>query len=295
MKKATLLICAFITFVSFICVSAREDSNKFKDYVCVVDNQSEASVFTCTNIKNNESFTQEVPPLVELEITRKMQASGVQVVSYESYFEKTLMGTMNDFLSAGDPLAGGCFERIGYETNEFNRLPENHETIARIRELASVLKEAGVCNMPVKSANYLGVDIRNADDVLAQFLCISNSESTFGRDNIGQGGRGPWGIHPMHNLSNGVCYPSQAVVRDSSGKETKRNNDYLNRNVRLDNAKCALELYSAKGFRDWGTTNKWGSNRHCSKRVRDRLNFKKYLGELACCTQACKARVTNSI
>jgi hypothetical protein len=152
----------------------------------------------------------------------------------------------------------------------------------------------GVCQVKPEKENYQGIDIRTPDDLLEHFLCISNSESRFGQTNIGMGGRGPWGIHPMHNSARGkICYGLQSVVRSGS-REIKKNEAYKNPKVIRDNAACALRLYQmngpGNGFKPWGTGSAWGSNRHCSKATRKKFQFGKYLGALSCCSEECKRK-----
>lgn len=281
------------------------------DGFCYIDDESEESnVFYCKENQKGTTFVQRVDPLLSHEAQLGLEETGVRFITKEEFSwlvtPEELLKMMGEGPN-GEMLA--CFERVYYRTNEFNRLRTNDATIQRVIKLARALQEAGVCDLPVKKQNFNSIGIENSQDVLHHFLCISNSESVFGRENIGQGGRGPWGIHPMHNQKagtrafvdgrtvtlrrNGVCYPSRAVVRDANGAEIKQNSAYHDEAVILDNAKCAMTLYREKGFTDWGRTNVWGSNRHCSANTRDRLEFFKHIGALGCCTQECRQRYTD--
>lgn len=268
-----------------------------KNLYCTVDASGELSVFYCADGNTKEEYIHSVDPLLEREIIQGMKEENIDVVDSVEYFKRNFKHEMEGVSKLGIPPVA-CFERVGYKTSEFTALPQGHKTIMRVQELVSVLKEAGVCSIDVEKESYLGIDIKNNDDVLEHFLCISNNESTFGngRDNIGDGGRGPFGINPIHNDEPGdPCYPGQAVRRDSRGRELKDYKLYLNRVTRLANARCAIELYKRKGFTDWSETRKWGSNRHCDRDKKKRFNFSKYLGAEMCCTSACRAKFEKAI
>lgn len=189
--------------------------------------------------------------------------------------------------------------QVQYTVGEFNSLGSNSPHIARARAVANAMKQAGICRQAIKRDNTgLGLQITNHDQLLQHFLCVSNHESTFGRgvDNIGQGGRGPFGINPIHvRNSGGICDDLTQAVQSDSGTRAQRGARYENATVRRQNAQCALRLYDANGYRDWGTSRtSWGTNRFCSARERGRYNFERNLGEAACCSQACKQRVARA-
>lgn len=286
---------------------------------CFADESGPTTVYHCRDEKNKTSHRFEFEPLeapfFELETSEK----GVEFIDAEEFIRRTTLGDMNSVLNGNLMEPGTCggpeqeFKSY-YKVEEFKRLGVDHPVIQHLRELAQAMHDAGACSVPVRKENFNSIDVRSRDDLLQQFLCISNSESVFGQRNIGMGGRGPWGIHPMHNQKkgsrayvdgkttrlkqNGICYPSQAVVRDADGEEIKINSRYFDEEVIFDNAKCALKLYqregSLGGFSAWGKGKSWGSNRHCSKKTRDRLNFSKYLGKLACCSKECIDKVEQS-
>lgn len=300
MKSITLTILFFLSYSSFA------------EQICVLDESNpDVSIFMCKDLKENATHYQEIVPLLAHEAKLHLEDMGVKMVSFEEFVARV---TPNDLLELqrGNIEEGEvkpCFERVYYRVNEFNGLPDNHATVRRLKTLAKALQEAGVCELPVKRQNFNSINIQSQQDVLHHFLCISNSESVFGSRNIGMGGRGPWGIHPAHNQRkgttafldgktrtlprDGVCYPSKAIVRNNAGQEIKQSSLYEQYDVILDNAKCAMTLYRESGFRDWGTTRAWGSNRHCSKSTRDRLQFFKHIGAAGCCTDACRQRFTD--
>lgn len=280
---------------------------------CFSDESGDTTVYYCRDEKNGTSHRFEFEPLeapfFELETGEK----GVEFIEAEEFIRRTALVDMDSAFNGVMMAPGTCGApperefKSYYRVEEFKRLGSDHPVIEHLRELAKAMHDAGVCEVPVRKENYNSIDVRNRDDLLQQFLCISNSESVFGQRNIGMGGRGPWGIHPMHNQKkgtsayvdgrttrlkhDGLCYPSQAVVRDADGDEIKINSRYFEEDVMKDNAACALKLYqregSLGGFSAWGKGKSWGSNRHCSKKTRDRLNFTKYLGKLACCSKEC--------
>lgn len=174
----------------------------------------------------------------------------------------------------------GDMSTNAYTVSEMQRLRTfDPGGLSRLRILAEVIHEAGICDVNVVRENYLGIDVVNSDDLLQQMLCIANNESTLGRDNGGIGGRGAWGINPMHRT--GICREFPLATRRS-----KDNRHYTSRAARLQNAKCAIKLYKDSALVPWGRTTAWGSNRHCSRSDRERMNFVRLLGErLATCSQ----------
>jgi hypothetical protein len=295
-----------LILVTFLMVSSTfADERPF----CALDETGEASVFYCKDPKSGGTHVQEIHPLMAHEAVVGMGEEGISVISMEEFVARVTMTELEQMGKGPNAEVTECFQKIYYRVNQFNRLPTSDATVQRLIQLATALQQAGVCDLPVKNQNFNSINIQSSQDVLHHFLCISNSESVFGRDNIGQGGRGPWGIHPMHNQPsgtrafvdgrtvtlkrNGQCYPSRAIVRDANGVEIKRSSAYRDEAVILDNAKCAMTLYRQKGFTDWGRTNVWGSNRHCSSTTRNRLEFFKHIGPLGCCTEACRKRFTD--
>lgn len=286
----------------------------------MIDESGEFTVFHCRDDETKTFHKKAVEPILANEFSLFLEEKGVKIVSAEEFLQRTLLENISQLQdgSTEDPSCRFYPEReyrTYYKSKEFNALPANHPAILRLTVLAQAMHDAGVCDIPVRKQNFNSIDVRYSDDLLQQFLCISNSESLFGAENIGMGGRGPWGIHPMHNQKagtmayangtkfklkkNGICYPGQAIVRDSNGAEIKQNSKYFDPKVILDNARCALIMYqtpgSNGGLAPWGTGDKWGSNRHCSKKERDRLKFSKYLGTLSCCSQACKDQIQETI
>ncbi len=262
--------------------------------------------YICKHPKQDHISMHRVPHLLEVQTDKDLQAEGVELIEPMEFVKRVTPEQLDAFATGPNMKLPKCFQQIYYRLDEFNALPSDHPTIVRLTRLAKALHEAGVCNLDVVKQNFNDINIRIPEDVLHQFLCIANSESVFGRDNIGIGGRGPFGIHPMHNQpkgtwatvgrtptkleKDGLCYPSQAVVRDQKGDEIEDNTAYYDSKVILDNAKCAVKLYqnNKNGFKDWGTTKAWGSNRHCSGKTRNDLQFFKHLKELGCCTKICR-------
>ncbi len=298
----------FLVFRAICPTPVQAEESKF---FCMIDTTTPLSVFHCRDEAHNSLHKRAVRPLEEVAFTHFLESKGVEIVSSEEYLKRTLLKNISQLIEG--PLERlPCGTEYEYRTysrsKEFNALTPNHPTIKNLKVLAEALHSAGVCDTPVREENFNSIGIHNSDDLIKHFLCISNSESVFGTENIGQGGRGPWGIHPMHNQKadsiayvsgqqillkkDGLCHPSQSVVRDENGNEIKTNEAYFNINVISDNAKCAIKLYrtpgSLGGFSAWGTGTNWGSNRHCSKESRERLNFAKHIGALSCCSIACK-------
>ncbi|GAB4019548.1 MAG: hypothetical protein Fur0010_21600 [Bdellovibrio sp.] len=312
-----MLIFLFNFFISILFANA-------SDQLCGIETKAESTVFHCKDFSTNTSTSREFPALLETEIQKGLEDKGVRVVPMEEYVARTLNSDLELIAIGPSDAVVSCLREIEsehkilYTTREFNALGSDHPTIERLKRLADALHNAGVCKLPVVRQTFNNIDIESSDDLLHHFLCISNSESTFGRDNLGQGGRGPWGIHPMHNQEagttafvdgrnitltrDGVCLGLQSVVRDRNGAEIRNNSSYTRQEVINDNALCAMRLYQLpngkggiRGFSDWGTTSRWGSNRHCSKNTRDRLQFIKYLGTKGCCSQACIQRVEGTL
>lgn len=307
--RSIILLCLIFGYTHNLVFSQEDDQNKrdLEGAFCAIDHSGELTTFYCKDQLGNPIHKEEVDPLIENLVRTRIEEEGGEIVSFEEFAARVSMDEIRSIIEGpNNQDIRSCIQKAYYRTNEFNRLPTNHEIINQLKTLARALQEAGVCELPVKRQNFNSINIQSSQDVLHQFLCISNSESVFGTRNIGMGGRGPWGIHPAHNQRagtrafldgkmrtlprDGACYPSQAIVRDANGNEIKESNRYRAYPVILDNAKCAMTLYRQNGFRDWGTTSAWGSNRHCPKSKRDRLQFFKHIGAAGCCTDACRAR-----
>jgi hypothetical protein len=293
-------------FLIFCVASAQAQGSAL---FCQVDISGEQFQFRCHDSTEGENYSAAVDPLLAGEFSAKLQDKGVEIVEAEEFLRRTLQNSVSS-ASQGPRVCEYCLEReyrSYFRSQEFNALDANSPVIQHLRLLAEALHQAGVCQINPKIENYNDIGINSPDDVLQHFLCISNSESVFGQRNIGMGGRGPWGIHPMHNLKkgssipgssrrmdrDGLCYGTQAVVRDKNGAEIKQTQAYRTPEVIRDNAACALKIYqfnaSQDGFRAWGTSKSWGSNRHCSLTTKRKYKFKKILGKLACCTNACRS------
>lgn len=289
------LLASILTFLPF-------SGSHSSDYACTVDRETSKtnSTFYCVDIKTQEPFQHSVTPIVDFEFEAYLKDKGVKIYDPEEYLGQLLDPVLYMSKIVGN-LNNSCGQntRVYYRPNEFDQLTPEDPVINRLKKIALSLHEAGVCDLPVIKANYRNLNIQNSDDVLQQFLCITNSESVFGKNNIGMGGRGAFGINPIHTTEDGQCEEfKNAVIRGPNGKEIKKNELYKSEKVIADNAKCALNLYknNERGFRDWGTNqDKWGSNRHCSKTLRTRLNFTKHIGELACCSESCKNKVRGTI
>lgn len=309
MKKLMLInflvLCTFFGPASFADEAA---PSSMENTFCAIDSETyeDRDVWYCKDPATNSIHTEEVFPILSHGVQVALEERGGRVVSFEEFAVHAKPEELEQLGLSPSGDENLCPMEVYYRVDEFNGLPQNHRVVNQLRRLATALHQAGVCDLPVQRQNFNNINIQTSQDVLHHFLCISNSESVFGTRNIGQGGRGPWGIHPMHNQRagttafvdgrtttlrrDGLCYPSQAVVRDSDGREIRESDRYLNENVILDNARCALTLYRQNGFGDWGRGRSWGSNRHCSESTRDRLQFFKNIGALGCCTDECRAR-----
>lgn len=271
-----------------------------ENVICSYDERDTETTFFCMNKDTKKPMDYTVPSIAHKSVLEDIQAQESEIVSMEKYLAAASPFMVLDIAEGPNETIRSCwqFEKVAFTVKEFNALGTSDPAIDRLKALAKAMKDAGVCKVQVHNENYLDIGVTNNDELLHQFLCIANNESTLGKDNLGIGGRGPWGINPMHNKKKGtICYGTQAVVRDANGnedKDKKRNNQrYMTDAVRLDNAKCALKLYDANnGLRDWGMGKKWGSNRHCSKSTRDKLQFMKHLGVLGCCSQTCMANAS---
>lgn len=313
MKNFKLIpLLLFLSLPSFADIEVEDDfiaEPKLQGAFCTIDESKENSFFYCKDPRTHTNHVQEIEPIYVNDMIRRLEDSGGEIVSSDEFVARVTEEELFQMIQGPNKVADegmACLHRAYYRTNQFNKLPVNSEITDQLKTLARALHEANVCELPVKRQDFNDINIRSQQDVLHHFLCISNSESVFGTRNIGLGGRGPWGIHPMHNQSkgtrafvdgrtvtlkrNGVCYPGNAIVRTPAGVEIKESNRYKNYDVIVANAKCAMTLYKAKGFIDWGMGTVWGSNRHCSKTTRDRLQFFKHIGALGCCTDACRAR-----
>ena len=299
-------------FIFIFCFESYSQERKLSDYTCSFDKRAGGTILKCLDRKNRDSsgwalqsedssFTKKVHPLEAGDIKADLIDRGVEFIDSASFEIVSFFKTVDEINAQELAKNRLCPQKVSYKKNEFNQLDDEHPTIVRLRSLAKALKMAGVCELPIrKTKTKIDIDINNNDDLLEHFLCISNDESVFGRDNIGIGGRGPWGINPLHNEKKGsLCYQSQAVVRNKEGEEIKKSELYLNDEVRMDNAKCAFKLYLREdgnaGFTAWGTTSKWGSNRHCSRSDKKGFQFRKYLKAEACCSKACKEKANPSL
>ena len=287
----------------------QKEKNSVRSSYCSIVQAAESSDFYCFDGVSGTALYKEFNPLEEGTIQAELEEKNVEFVELEEYAKRIIRDGIKEIVGKENVPLQPCFQKIYYRVDEFNRLPTNHSTVQNVIKLAQALHKAGVCELDVKSQNFNGINVNSIDDVLHHFLCISNSESVFGTRNIGMGGRGPWGIHPMHNQSagtraftggktvtlkrNGICHHlPKSIVRNSNGVEIKQSDRYKDSEVQLQNAKCAMVLYKEKGFRDWGASSAWGSNRHCSASTRNRLQFNKHLGpELGCCSQSCKNKL----
>lgn len=264
-------------------------------YVCTVDERTEMTKFLCLDKITGERFDQDVEPIEAMDAMATLRDNGVEFITSDQPNYTVLLA---QFFPGFDPTRA-CFQQIQFTIEEFNRLGQSSPHIRRAQAVATALKNAGVCSQTIRRDNTnLGLQITNHDQLLQHFLCVSNHESTFGRgtDNLGRGGRGPFGINPIHvRNSGGICDDLTRAVLPDTGDRTERGARYENATVREQNARCALRLYNANGYRDWGTsTTSWGTNRHCSARLRARYNFERNLGAAACCSQTCRDRVARA-
>ena len=275
----------------------------FSNKYCAIDRHT----FYCLDQVTGISQQFEIHPIEVEGQRRKLISGGVIMTNPSQLLALSSEGQLNSFMNPFEQL--DChpqeteeIQEVAYTPNEFNvTLAPTDGTLERINQLLDVMHEAGVCSLDVIQDPHL--EINNIDDVLEQFVCITNHESNFGRDNIGMGGRGPWGIHPDHDQSGGPCTSLSPINRSSNGHEVKESSAYHNKTLQMDNFKCALILYSSpdsnnNGFRSWGqrlSNAPWGSNRHCLTSDRDDFDFKRLLGTKMCCTEQCKQEIDASI
>ncbi|MBH46848.1 MAG: hypothetical protein CME71_01615 [Halobacteriovorax sp.] len=268
---------------------------------CSVTHSDWLSTVSCIDQLTSEQYSHSVEPIQLNDLIARLRENGA-VFDEERYNGQLITSAVlrSDEMGNFKPL---CFEQIRYTSSEFNRLSRSSSDLSRARAIATALKDAGVCSQAIqRDTTGLNIDVSNNDQLLQHFLCIANGESTFGRgaDNIGMGGRGPFGIHPTeHTGRNGICSGLSPIVTAEETASAKRNRtkaqrgaSYENATVRRENARCALRLYSRNNYRDWGRSNtSWGTNHECSASQRARFNFERQLGEAACCSEACKRRV----
>ena len=275
------------------------DSSTFP-ITCSVALSDWLTTVTCVDQLTGEQYSQKVEPIQLNDLVARLRDKGA-IFDDDRYNQQLITSAVIRSDEHG-LFPQVCFDEIRFTSSEFNRLTSTSADLSRARAIATALKSAGVCNQTIKSDNSgLGIGVNNNDQLLQHFLCIANGESTFGRgaDNIGMGGRGPFGIHPtLHTGSGGICSDISPIVRSEETTAAKRNHTkaqrgatYENARVRRDNAACALRMYDQNGYRDWGTNStSWGTNHECSASQRARFNFERQLGEAACCSQACKRR-----
>ena len=251
--------------------------------ICGWEQEANLSIYYCLDLEQGDYSIRRIDREADRKaaISAQLIDQGFKILPFDSFLDWVASGHLEE-------IAGSWWQLFFFRPGQFNNLRPQDPTIVRLKKLATTLHRVGVCQLPVVRANYRNINIRTSNDVLLHFLCIANSESVFGLRNIGLGGRGPWGINPIHTTRRGLCYQQapRAVLRNASGQEIKDSARYLSDPAVLeDNARCALVLYRhANGFASWGTSrDNWGSNRHCAASVRGQLDFKKFLGELASC------------
>lgn len=300
------LITFLISYSCFASGLGESSGVQGSDFICAVD-ESHPTItnIMCINKTNGERFDQEVEP-IDLQATLStLRQEGITILGEEDTGFSELLSL---FAMSPNP-SSTCFQRIYYTPQAFNAFGANSPNIARARIIAGTLKRAGVCDETVRRDNSnLGLRITDNDDLLQHFLCIANHESTFGlgKDNIGLGGRGPFGIHPtLHTQAGGICDDLTPIVRAGEPRAGNRNLSVAERtrlgrpyealNIRRDNAMCAIRLYRQNGYTDWGTSRRsWGTNHSCSATERARFNFETKLGAAACCSDACRQRVARA-
>ncbi len=276
-------------------------TEEFSSISCSVSHSDWLSTVTCLNELTGEQYSQQVEPIQLNDLVARLRENGA-VFNDDRYNQQLITSAVirSDEFGVFPQV---CFDQIRFTASEFNRLRSNDSNIIRAKAIARALKAAGVCSQRIKRDNSgLGIGVSNNDQLLQHFLCISNGESTFGRgaDNIGMGGRGPFGIHPtLHTGRGDLCGDISPVVLSEETNSAKNNRtraqrgaSYENAATRRDNAACALRLYDSRGYRDWGTNStNWGTNHECNARQRASFNFERNLGADACCSDACRTRV----
>lgn len=302
-------IFILLNFLSFCAAASNlgetsSQSEELSFISCSVTHSDWLSTVTCIDELTSEQFSQNVEPIQLNDLIASLRENGA-VFNDDRYNRQLVTSAVlrtNEF----GVFPQQCFDQIRFTAQQFNRLGTRDSNILRAKSIARALKAADVCRRPIKSDNTrLGLGISNNDQLLQHFLCISNGESTFGRgaDNIGMGGRGPFGIHPtLHTGSGGICANINPIVATEETRTARTNRtkaqrgaSYENAAVRRDNAECALRLYERNGYRDWGTkSTNWGTNHECNSSQRASFNFEKNLGVDACCSDACRARVNRA-
>lgn len=298
-----LYIFSFSTFASEIGEDNQQEQN-LSSVSCSVALSDWLSTITCLDEISGEQFSQKVEPIQVNDLVASLRENGA-VFNDNRYTQQLITNAVMRSDEFG-VFPKQCFDKVRFTVGEFNRLRSNDSNITRAKAIARALKAAGVCQQTIKRDNTgLGLGISNSDQLLQHFLCISNGESTFGRgaDNIGMGGRGPFGIHPTEHTGPGeICADINPIVRaeeTSTAKRTRtkaqRGASYENAATRRDNATCALRLYESRGYRDWGTkSTTWGTNHECNAQQRASFNFERNLGADACCSDACRTRVSRA-
>ncbi len=301
MKQVILLILFSFSVQAFGLGESSSDTSDFNNVSCTVTRSDWLSTVTCLDEITGEQHSQQIEPIQLNELIARLRENGA-TFNEDRYNQQLLSSAVirsNEF----GVIPQQCFDQIRFTAREFNRLRSDDSNIIRAKAIARALKDAGVCTQTIKRDNSgLSIGVSNNDQLLQHFLCISNGESTFGRgaDNIGMGGRGPFGIHPtLHTGSRGLCSDISPIVRSQETSSAKRDRtraqrgaSYENARVRQDNATCALRLYNQNGYRDWGTSStNWGTNHECNSSQRASFNFERNLGADACCSDTCRARV----
>ena len=281
----------------------QSNSDNSLPITCSVTHSDWLSTITCIDPLTSEQYSHKVEPIQLRELVARLRENGA-VFDEQKYNDQLFTNAVLRSDEFGN-FRQMCFEEIGFEASAFNRLTSSSSDLSRVRAIATALKQAGVCSQEIKrDTTGLNIGVSNNDQLLQHFLCISNGESVFGRgaDNIGMGGRGPFGIHPQHAERGKICSDIKAIITSEEPRAGRRNLSSAERlrigrlyepaNIRRDNAKCALRLYEQSNYRDWGrSSTTWGTNHECSATQRARFNFERQLGEAACCSEACKRRV----
>tara|TARA_R110000868_G_scaffold25366_6_gene98880 strand:- start:2808 stop:3737 length:930 start_codon:yes stop_codon:yes gene_type:complete len=301
MKKFFLILLFSSSSFASSLGEAPDQSQDAFPVTCSVTHSDWLSTVTCIDTLTSQQYSQNVEPIQLNDLIARLRENGA-IFDDQRYSGQLITSAVLRSDEFGN-FRQMCFEEIRFTSSEFNRLTSRSGDLARARAIATALKDAGVCTQAIqRDTTGLNIGVSNNDQLLQHFLCIANGESTFGRgaDNIGMGGRGPFGIHPTeHTGSGGICSGLSAIVASEETTSAKRNRTraqrgaaYENATVRRDNARCALRLYARRNYRDWGRSNtSWGTNHECSASQRARFNFERQLGEAACCSEACKSRV----
>ncbi len=262
------------------------------------------TTFTCFNHTQFKTFEHDIPNSELPGTLATFEEKGMPIYD-EVKFSFLFSLYMNNFTAeVGNIPARGCFMKAAFSTKELGlirgksddelaHMYRGSKSLARrfsssrsnLIKLATALKSAGVCSASIPKNNTgFPLGISNNTQLLKYFLCVSNSESTFGNDNRGPGGFGPWGAHKTVHTKKGAACAGMTNAFTSDGTQYMKDPALLARN-----ASCTLKILekSPNDYGPWGTKGGSfpGSNKHCTRDIVDKqYKFEELIGkDIATC------------